>query len=135
LASDEVGSAFQPGDHAATFGGGPLACAAALASVETIECEGLLRKSREDGKYFLDGLNQLWEEHGIVEDVRGVGMMLGMELSIPCAKIVNEMREKGVLVNCAADVVLRFVPPLVITRKEIDTVINVLDDILARISD
>jgi len=62
-------------------------------------------------------------------------MMLGMELSIPCAKIVNEMREKGVLVNCAADVVLRFVPPLVITRKEIDTVINVLDDILARISD
>jgi acetylornithine/N-succinyldiaminopimelate aminotransferase len=135
LASDEVGSAFQPGDHAATFGGGPLACAAALASFETIECEGLLRKSREDGKYFLDGLNQLWEEHGIVEDVRGVGMMLGMELSIPCAKIVNEMREKGVLVNCAADVVLRFVPPLVITRKEIDTVINVLDDILARISD
>jgi acetylornithine/N-succinyldiaminopimelate aminotransferase len=135
LASDEVGSGFQPGDHAATFGGGPLACAAALASIETIECEGLLRKSRENGKYFYDGLCQLREEHGIVEDVRGVGMMLGMELSLPCASIVDEMREKGVLVNCAADVVLRFVPPLVMTKEEIDTVISVLDEILARISD
>jgi acetylornithine/N-succinyldiaminopimelate aminotransferase len=135
LASDEVGSGFQPGDHAATFGGGPLACAAALASIETIECEGLLRKSRENGKYFYDGLCQLREEHGIVEDVRGLGMMLGMELSLPCASIVDEMREKGVLVNCAADVVLRFVPPLVITKEEIDTVISVLDEILARISD
>jgi acetylornithine/N-succinyldiaminopimelate aminotransferase len=135
LASDKVGSAFQPGDHAATFGGGPLACAAALASIETIECEGLLRKSRDNGKYFHDSLCQLREEHGIVEDVRGVGMMLGMELSMPCASIVDEMRQKGVLVNCAADVVLRFVPPLVITREEIDTVINILDEILARISD
>ena len=61
--------------------------------------------------------------------------MLGMELSIPCASIVNEMREKGVLVNCAADVVLRFVPPLVITKEEIDTVISILDEILSRISD
>lgn len=135
LASDEVGSAFKPGDHAATFGGGPLACAAALASIETIECEGLLRKSRENGKYFHDGLGQLQEEHGIVEDVRGVGMMLGMELSLPCASIVDEMREKGVLVNCAANMVLRFVPPLVITREEIDTVLGILDEILARISD
>ncbi len=135
LASDEVGSVFQPGDHAATFGGGPLACAAALASIETIECEGLLRKSRKNGKYFHDGLCQLREEHGIVEDVRGMGLMLGMELNIPCASIVNEMREKGVLVNCAADVVLRFVPPLVITKEEIDTVISILDEILARISD
>ncbi|MDP3066406.1 MAG: aspartate aminotransferase family protein, partial [Methanobacteriaceae archaeon] len=96
LASDEVGSGFQPGDHAATFGGGPLACAAALASIETIECEGLLLKSRENGKYFLEGLFELKEEHGIVEDVRGVGLMLGMELDIPCAGLVDEMREKGV---------------------------------------
>ncbi|HMK53608.1 MAG TPA: acetylornithine transaminase [Methanobacteriaceae archaeon] len=135
LASDEVGSAFQPGDHAATFGGGPLACAAALASIETIECEGLLRKSRETGKYFSEGLYELKEEHGIVEDVRSVGMMIGMELDIPCASLVDEMREKGVLVNCTADKVLRFVPPLVITTEEIDTVISILDEILARISD
>ncbi|MEG3224754.1 MAG: aspartate aminotransferase family protein [Methanobacteriales archaeon Met13] len=135
LASDEVGSGFQPGDHAATFGGGPLACAAALASIETIECEGLLLKSRENGKYFLEGLFELKEEHGIVEDVRGVGLMLGMELDIPCAGLVDEMREKGVLVNCVADKVLRFVPPLVITREEIDVVISILGEILARISD
>jgi acetylornithine/N-succinyldiaminopimelate aminotransferase len=73
LASAEVADAFQPGDHATTFGGGPLACAAGLASVETIREEGLLVKSRENGNYFKNELTELFQDHGLVEDVRGVG--------------------------------------------------------------
>jgi acetylornithine/N-succinyldiaminopimelate aminotransferase len=135
LANEQVGGSFEPGDHAATFGGGPLACSAALASIDVIESERLLIKSKENGKYFKEGLCELRDKHGIVEDVRGIGMMLGMELDISCVALVDEMRKLGILVNCAANTVLRFVPPLVITQTEIDTVLNVLDEILARISD
>lgn len=135
LASEEVGSAFQPGDHAATFGGGPLACAAGLASVETIKEEGLLVKSRENGNYFKNELNELFEEHGLVEDVRGIGLMLGMEMDMPCAHMVDAMREQGVLVNCTADKVLRFVPPLVISKEQIDNVTSHLDEVFARLAD
>jgi len=135
LASEEVGSAFEPGDHAATFGGGPLACAAGLASVETIKEEGLLAKSRENGAYFKNELNELFMEHGLVEEVRGVGMMLGLDMGIPCASMVDAMREKGVLVNCTAETVLRFVPPLVISQEQIETVTDRLDEMLGRLSD
>ncbi|NYB52684.1 MAG: acetylornithine transaminase [Methanobacteriaceae archaeon] len=135
LASEEVGSAFQPGDHAATFGGGPLACAAGLASVETIRKEGLLIKSRENGAYFKNELKELFLDHGLVEDVRGIGLMLGLEMDIPCASIVDAMREQGVLVNCTADTVLRFVPPLVISKEQIDNVTDRLDEVIGRLSD
>lgn len=135
LASEEVGSAFEPGDHAATFGGGPLACAAGLASVETIKEEGLLARSRENGVYFKNELNELFTDHGLVEEVRGVGMMLGLDMSIPCASMVDAMREQGVLVNCTADTVLRFVPPLVISQEQIETVTDRLDEVLGRLSD
>jgi acetylornithine/N-succinyldiaminopimelate aminotransferase len=134
LASEEVGSAFQPGDHAATFGGGPLACAAGIASIETIRQEGLIQKSRENGLYFKNELKELFQEHGLVEDVRGLGLMLGMEMDMPCANMVDAMREQGVLVNCTADNVLRFVPPLVITQDQIDNVTDHLDEILGRLS-
>jgi acetylornithine/N-succinyldiaminopimelate aminotransferase len=103
LASEEVGNAFEPGDHAATFGGGPLACAAALASIQTIQDEGLLAQSRSHGECFKAQLKDLFQEYGIVEDVRAMGMMLGMEMSMPCASMVDEMRQQGVLVNCTAE--------------------------------
>jgi acetylornithine/N-succinyldiaminopimelate aminotransferase len=135
LASEEVAEAFQPGDHATTFGGGPLACAAGLASVETIREEGLLVKSRENGNYFKNELKELFQDHGLVEDVRGVGLMLGLEMDIPCGSMVDAMREQGVLVNCTADKVLRFVPPLVITKEQIDNVTDHLDEVIGRLSD
>lgn len=135
LASAEVGSAFQPGDHAATFGGGPLACAAGIASIETIREEGLLTKSRENGTYFKNELKELFEDHGLVEEVRGVGMMLGLEMDTPCGEMVDAMRNQGVLVNCTAEKVLRFVPPLVITKEQIDNVTDHLDEIIGRLSD
>lgn len=130
LASQEVGSAFEPGDHAATFGGGPLACTAAKVAIQVILDENLLENCRDNGKYFKNGLHNLWQDHGIVEEVRGIGLMLGMELDVNCADLVNQAREKGLLINCAADKVLRFVPPLIIDKRQIDDVICILDEIL-----
>jgi acetylornithine/N-succinyldiaminopimelate aminotransferase len=135
LASAEVGSAFEPGDHAATFGGGPLACAAGLASIQTIQEEGLVVKSRENGIYFQNELKELFQEHGRVEDVRGVGLMLGIEMDMPCTQMVDAMRHQGVLVNCTAENVLRLVPPLVITREQMDNVTNHLDEVIGRLTD
>lgn len=135
LATREVGSVFQPGDHAATFGGNPLACAAAKASIQVILDEDLLGKSRENGRYFRSKLEFLKEDHGIVEEVRGSGLMLGMELDVNCAEMVNDMRERGVLINCTADRVLRFVPPLVIEKDQIDIVSCNLDNVLKNYSD
>jgi len=135
LASAEVGSAFEPGDHAATFGGGPLACAAGLASIQTIQEEGLVVKSRENGIYFQNELKELFQEHGRVEDVRGVGLMLGIEMDMPCTQMVDTMRHQGVLVNCTAENVLRLVPPLVITREQMDNVTNHLDEVIGRLTD
>lgn len=134
MATKEVGSAFQPGDHAATFGGGPLACAAAKASVEVILDEDLLSKSRENGKYFKSLLESLKDKYEMIKEVRGSGLMLGMELDMNCAEMVDDMRNRGVLINCTADNVLRFVPPLVIGKEHIDTVISHLDDMLKNYS-
>ena len=134
LATKEVGSAFQPGDHAATFGGSPLACAAAKASINVILDEDLLTQSKEKGDYFQSQLEVLKEKYDLIKEVRGSGLMLGMELEISCAEIVDEMRKKGVLINCTAEKVLRFVPPLVIEEDQIDGVIHALDDVLVQYS-
>ena len=92
-------------------------------------------KSRENGTYFKNELKELFQEHGRVEDVRGVGLMLGIEMDMPCAQLVDAMRHQGVLVNCTAEKVLRFVPPLVITREQIDNVTNHLDEVIGRYTD
>jgi acetylornithine/N-succinyldiaminopimelate aminotransferase len=132
MASQEVGGAFQPGDHAATFGGGPLACAAAKASINVILDEDLLTKSRDMGAYFQSELLALKEKYDMVKEVRGSGLMVGMELDVSCAEMVNDMREKGVLINCTADTVLRFVPPLVITKEQIDQAITAMNYVLSK---
>ena len=134
MATKEVGSAFQPGDHAATFGGGPLACAAAKASIEVILDEDLLSRSRENGRYFKTLLESLKDKYEMIKEVRGSGLMLGMELDMNCAEMVDDMRNRGVLINCTADNVLRFVPPLVIGKEQVDTVISHMDDMLKNYS-
>lgn len=134
LASEEVGNAFEPGNHAATFGGNPLACAAAIASTKAIIDEKMLIKAKENGGYLKYKLEEQAKLYGIVEEVRGFGMMLGMELSINCGEIANEAREQGVLINCTADTVLRFLPPLNIEKGQIDTVTCVLESILQKLS-
>ncbi|MEN4018666.1 MAG: acetylornithine transaminase [Methanobacterium sp.] len=134
LAQKEVADAFEPGNHAATFGGNPLACAAAKASIEVILDEDLTGKAKELGDYFKSKLEEQRKLYGIVEDVRGFGLMLGMEITINCGDIVNTAREQGVLINCTADTVLRFLPPLVIEKGQIDTVTCVLETILEKLS-
>ena len=116
---------FGRGQHASTFGGGPLACAAALASIEAIKEEGLLKRSTENGTYFMGKLRSM-DREDIVE-VRGKGLMIGVEIKYPCSKFVDFAREHGVLLNCTSDSVLRLVPPLVITKEQIDTVVDVLE--------
>lgn len=130
LASEEVGNAFEPGNHAATFGGNPLVCAAAIATINAIIDESMLIKVKENGGYLKYKLEEQAKLYGIVEEVRGIGMMLGMELNINCGDIAAEAREQGVLINCTADTVLRFLPPFVIDKGQVDTVTCVLESIL-----
>ncbi len=119
------GISFGRGQHAATFGGGPLACAAALASIGAIKEEKLLERSREMGAYFIEKLRNM--DRDDVVEVRGKGLMIGVEMNYKCGDIVDFAREHGVLVNCTSDSVLRLVPPLVITKEQIDTVVGILE--------
>lgn len=122
-ASSEI--SFGRGQHASTFGGNPLACAAALASIEVIKEDKLLKRSLENGTYFMGKLRSM-DREDIVE-VRGKGLMIGVEIKYPCSKFVDFARENGVLLNCTSDSVLRLVPPLIITKEQIDTVVDVIE--------
>lgn len=128
LATEKVASAFVPGDHGTTFGGGPLVCAAANAVLDTIVDENILDNVNEVGDYFISELKKL--DKDIIADVRGKGLMIGVELTKPGAEYVDKLREAGFLINCTADKVLRFVPPLIITKEEVDKFVKALDEIL-----
>ena len=122
-AREEMAQKFQRGDHASTFGGSPLACAAALGTISALE-DGLIKQSEKSGDYFIKRLNGL--KHDYIREVRGKGLMIGMELNMSGDAIVDKARGRGVLLNCISGTVLRFVPPLVITREQIDKVVEVL---------
>ncbi|TGC10897.1 acetylornithine transaminase [Methanolobus halotolerans] len=119
------GISFDKGQHAATFGGSPLACAAALASIRVIREEGLIKRSQEMGDYFMGRLRNMSLD-GVV-DVRGRGLMIGVELDRKCADIVEYCMENGVLLNCTSEKVLRIAPPLTINKGQIDSVVDVLE--------
>ncbi|MCX8164196.1 MAG: aspartate aminotransferase family protein [Aquificaceae bacterium] len=123
LAREEVAQAFKPGSHGSTFGGNPLACASALVVVKKVK--GILPQIERVGSYFKDRLRELG-----VGEVRGKGLMLGLELSQGCEGIVIRALEKGLLINCTSERVLRFVPPLIIEERHIDEAINILKEIL-----
>ncbi len=127
LAQEDVASNFVRGDHASTFGGNALACAAAIANIEVIKKENLVERSRENGKYLIQKLKALGKDY--VREIRGKGLMVGMELSIKCEDIVGKTRERGILLNCTSESVLRFVPPLTITKEQLDKVAGILDEI------
>ena len=134
-ARTEVMDSFSPGDHASTFGGNPLACAAAKAVVQTMQKLKLPQRATKIGGYFKTRLNELADEHECVREVRGLGLMLAMELSskeIADAAVVKA-RERGFLINCTAEKVLRFVPPLIVERKHINQLVEALDKILAEV--
>jgi acetylornithine/N-succinyldiaminopimelate aminotransferase len=134
-AKSEVMASFSPGDHASTFGGNPLACATSKAVIKTMMRLKLPQRAEKMGKYFKNRLSGLAEKHENVIDVRGLGLMLGAELSTKqiADTVVAKAREKGFLINCTAEKVLRFVPPLIVEREHIDRVITMLDEILMEV--
>jgi acetylornithine aminotransferase len=133
LAKDKFAVAFIPGTHGSTFGGNPLVCAAAIATIRTILEDGLLSRCEEIGEYLTGELEAIGKKYQFVQGVRGIGLMIGMGLSIPGAEIVKKGHERGVLLNVTHDTVLRFVPPLVVTKQEIDTMIEILDGIFSEV--
>ncbi|MDF1581156.1 MAG: acetylornithine transaminase [Desulfuromonadales bacterium] len=133
LATAKVATAFSPGTHGSTFGGNPLMTAAALAALHALLDEGLLENANRMGDYLMAELQRLKTRYPVITEVRGIGLMVGMGLTIPAGEIVKRGHERGVLLNVTQDRVLRFVPPLVVTRGEIDEMIAILDMILAEI--
>ncbi|MCE5336033.1 MAG: aspartate aminotransferase family protein [Desulfobacteraceae bacterium] len=135
LATDEVSGSFSPGTHATTFGGGPLVASAALASLRILSNPDFLRKVRENGSYFMERLEGLKNRYSFVKQVRGRGLLIGLELGIPGARFVQKCLERGAVINCTHETVLRFVPPLIVGRDDIDRLIEILDGIFAEESD
>ena len=132
LIKDRVAEGFKPGDHASTFGGNPLATAAGVAAVTAILEEGMLENCRSVGDYFLSRLKELGRRFPFVQEVRGKGLILGMELEMDGGSIVKEMMNRGILINCTMGNILRFLPPLIVTKGEVDQLIGALEEVLKR---
>ena len=130
LATNKIVKAFVPGNHASTFGGSPLAMAAANAVVRIMLKEDILENCRKMGNYFLLQLKKLQQKHKIIKEVRGKGLMLAAQLNIEGGEIVNECLQRGLLINSAGSKTLRFVPPLIITTQNVDQAIKVLDEVM-----
>lgn len=123
LARGAAAEVFKPGNHASTFGGNPLACSAALAVVRTMEKENLAARAAQLGQRMLEGFQASLGEVAGVTDVRGKGLMLGIELDRPCGELVKRALEEGLLINVTADKVVRLLPPLILTDGEADQVV------------
>jgi acetylornithine/N-succinyldiaminopimelate aminotransferase len=133
LCSEEASHGIHAGLHGTTFGGGPLACAVAIAVIDTMEQDGLLENIEQTGAYFKHQLHQLAAAHESVVDVRGMGLMLAMEMESTelAKKIVAQMLERRILINRTSDTVLRFLPPYIIGREHVDMAVAALNDILS----
>ncbi len=130
IAKKEVGDLLAAGMHASTFGGGPVICRAALGVLKAIQKEKLLKNCQSMGKYLLEKLNTLKSSYTVIKEVRGMGLMWGLELNIEGKQIVQKCIDRGLLINCTHDKVLRLMPALNITKKEIDHAIDILRSVL-----
>ena len=135
IAREGVAEAFSAGVHGTTFGGGPLQCRVALKVLEIIERRGFLEHVREVGAYFQQQLELLRRELAVIREVRGEGLMLAAELSVPCKDVVRQALEAGFILNCTQTKVLRFLPPLVLERRHVDELMAALRPILAGIQE
>ncbi len=133
MTNNKVAKTFVPGTHAATFGGNPLACAAGLASLKVVSQKGFLKKARAMGDYFEGELNKLAKQFPVIKEVRGQGLMLALELKQPAASVMSDCMKQGILINCIQNTVLRFLPPLIVSKKEIGTVIQALAESLSKL--
>ncbi len=135
IVTDKVAAAFKPGDHGTTFGGNPLACAAANVVLDTVPKDEFLKNIHSLGKYFKDKLQELAKKYPkFIVDVRGEGLILGAELAGAehGRDIVNDCLAKGLIINCTAGKVLRFIPPLIITTAQIDEAFAVMDEVIGK---
>mgnify|MGYP002748159060 CR=1 FL=1 len=133
IVTDAAAAALHAGDHGTTFGGNPLACAAANVVLDTVQKEGILGHVDKVGAYFREKLEGFQKKYpALIKEVRGMGLLLGMELSIEGRGIVNECLEHGAIINCTAGNVLRFVPPLIVKEAHIDELCAILGPILAK---
>jgi acetylornithine/N-succinyldiaminopimelate aminotransferase len=129
LTTDKVAEAFGPGSHASTFGGTPLVTAVAQEVFRQISAAPFLEQVRSVGGYFKQRLLALGEKYSFIKEVRGRGLILGIELDFPGSEVVAQCMERGVLINCTAERVLRFLPPLIVTSTEVDRLIETLDSV------
>jgi predicted acetylornithine/succinylornithine family transaminase len=131
LATEEVAKSFTPGTHAATFGGNPLSTAAGLAALRATLEDGILENCQRSAVHFMKRLEGFKKKYRFVKDVRGKGLMVGLELDREGKSVVTDCLEKGLLINCTNETVLRFIPPLIVTREEIDRLVQALDEIFS----
>lgn len=133
MATDKVANAFHAGDHGSTFGGNPLACAAACVVLDALIDGNLMENAKEIGAYLQSKFEEYKTKYpNLIKEVRGCGLILGMELTRPGREIANECLDYGAIINCTAGNVLRFVPPLNITKAHVDELISVLDKVLPK---
>ena len=130
LATDRVAAAFGPGTHASTFGGNPVATSAGVAALKHTLEEGVLENCREVGEYLFKKLETLKGRYAFISEVRGKGLILGVELTVEAAPIVNGCLDKGLLIISAGERILRFVPPLIVTKAEVDEMLGILEGVL-----
>ena len=131
VANERAAAAIKPGMHGSTFGGGALACRVAIEFLDVLE--ELLPSIQRVGGYFHVVLNDLARKHAFVKEVRGFGLMLGMELAVPGKQLVLDAMAEGLLINCTHDTVLRFLPPYIATEKDVDQVVKVLAKLFAKV--
>ncbi|MCK5270442.1 MAG: aminotransferase class III-fold pyridoxal phosphate-dependent enzyme, partial [Sedimentisphaerales bacterium] len=134
MARPEVAASLAPGTHASTFGGNPLACVAAIATIEAIEEENMLDNTLNMGRYIREKFSELQNQYSIIDGVSGLGLMIGIQLNEPGADIVNKCWEKGLRINCTQNTVLRFMPALNVTQAEIDQAIKILSDVMTEMN-
>jgi len=131
MAKPEIAACLVPGKHASTFGGNCLACAAGIATIETIEEGNLLQHATEMGQYAQEKLRALKEKHSVIDHVRGIGLMIGIQLTRPGAQIVSKCLDKGLRINCTHDTVIRFMPPMIVTKEQIDAAVGIFESVLS----
>ena len=131
MAKEEIAAVLVPGKHASTFGGNALACAAAVAVIEAIEEDKLLENAEKVGRYTKDKLEQLKQKYPVIDHVRGVGLMIGVQLTSPCTKIVDKCLEKGLRINCTNEMILRFMPAMITSKSQIDEAVDILGSVLS----
>jgi acetylornithine/succinyldiaminopimelate/putrescine aminotransferase len=131
VANERAAAAIKPGMHGSTFGGGALVCRVALEFLDVLD--ELLPSIQRVGGYFHVVLNELARKHGFVKEVRGFGLMLGMELTVPGKQLVLDAMAEGLLINCTHETVLRFLPPYIVTEKEVDQAVKTLAKLFAKV--